>query len=269
MTHAQIDGTSALAIPQDLTPEQEQSIALQDAMEVLTLAKSVVVKTQEEYRAADEACAAIKAAMKKAEARRDELVRPLNTVVKKINAGFKDVTSTFEAALAAYRKPMTAFQEELARQRREAEEAARKERERLEAEAREAARIEREKAEAARREAEEAQARAQGAEQDPFEAALAQSDAEEAQRRADEANEAFKQSIRDARTVEVQPEFVPKVTGAASKTFTVWDFEITDPDLVPMRFRPIDQKLIAAEVRELKDKFSAPGVKITSRIEVK
>ena len=267
MTHAQIDGTSALAA-QDLTPEQEQSIALQDAMEVLTLAKSVVVKTQEEYRAADEACAAIKAAMKKAEARRDELVRPLNTVVKKINAGFKDVTSTFEAALAAYRKPMTAFQEELARQRREAEEAARKERERLEAEAREAARIEREKAEAARREAEEAQARAQGAEQDPFEAALAQSDAEEAQRRADEAAEAYKQSIRETH-VEIEPAYVPKVTGAGSKTFTVWDFEITDPDQVPLKYRPIDRTLIAKEVRESKGATDIPGVKVTSRIEVK
>jgi len=263
------EGTSALAIHPIPTPEQEQRLALQGAMEVLTLAKSVVVKTEDDYRAADEACAAIKAAMKKAEAKRDELVRPLNTVVKKINAGFKDVTNAYESALAAYRKPMTAFQEELARQRREAEEAARKERERLEAEAREAVRVEREKAEAARKEAEEAARKAQDVEQDPFEAALAQSEAEEAQRRSLEANEVFKQSIRDAHTAEIQPEFVPKVTGAGSKTYTVWDFEITDPDRVPLKYRPIDRALIAKEVRESKDATDIPGVKVTSRIEVK
>ena len=50
------EGSSALAIHPIPTPE-EQRLALQGAMEVLTLAKSVVVKTEDDYRAADEACA--------------------------------------------------------------------------------------------------------------------------------------------------------------------------------------------------------------------
>lgn len=262
------NGTSALATPDILSPEEEQRIALQGAMEVLTLAKTVVVKTDQDYRAADDACAAIKAAMKKAEAKRDELVRPLNTVVKKINAGFKDVENTFNQALAAYRAPMTAYQQELARQRAEAEAAAAKERARLQAIAEEEARKEREKAEEARRIAQEAAAAAQAVE-DPFEAALAQAAAEEAAQQADAAAEAFRQSVRDQRAIEVVPDATPRVTGAGSKTYTIWDFEIIDETLVPMKYRPIDRALIARDVRELKEAANIPGVKVTSRIEVK
>jgi hypothetical protein len=263
------EGTSALALNEVLTPDQEAALALQSAMEVLTIAKAVVVKTDQDYRAADDAVTAIKAAMKKADAKRDELVRPLNTVVKKINAQFKDVVSTFENALAAYRGPMTQFQMELARQRREAEEAARKEQEHLQAIAREEARKAEEVAAQARREADEAARRAQEAAVDPFEAALAQQEADDAQRAAQASMEAAQQSIRDVRKVEVIPEFTQKVTGAGSKTFTIWDFEVTDPDLVPMKYRPIDFKLIEKDVRELKGECRIPGVEVSSHIEVK
>ena len=252
-----------------LTPDQEAQQALQSAMEVLTIAKAVVVRTDEDYRAADDACAAIKAALKKADAKRDELVRPLNTVVKKINAQFKDVENAFNQALVSYRQPMTAYQTELARQRREAEEIARKEQERLQAIAREEARKAEEAAMQARQEAQAAAQRAQEAAEDPFEAALAQQEAEDAARAAQESLEAAKQSIRDIRKVEVVPDFVPKVTGSGSKTYTVWEFVVKDPALVPMKYRPIDESLIARDVRELKGECEIPGVKITSRIEVK
>lgn len=250
-----------------LTPEQEAAQALQSAMQVLTRAKAVIIKTDDDYREADSACAAIKGEIKKTEARRDELVRPLNTVVKKINAGFKDVSSALETALDAYRRPMTAYQSELARQRAEAEATARKERERLEAEARAKADAEMAAARKAQEEAEAA--RAAATVEDPFAALLAEDTAAEAERRAAEQAEAARQAIRDIRTIDVPVVAAPKVTGSASKTFTVWDFEIIDPERVPLRYRPIDRSLIAKEVRESKEATEIEGVRVFSRIEVK
>lgn len=254
--------------PEVMAPEQEAKIALEVAMQVVTRAKAVMVKSDDDYRQADSACASIKGEIKKVEARRDELVRPLNTVVKKINAGFKDVTAALETALDAYRHPMTTYQAELARQRAEAEAAARKERERLEAEARAKADAEIAAAKLAREEAEAARAAATN--EDPFAALLAEEEAEAAEARATEQAEAARQSIRDMATIEVVPEFVaPKVTGSASKTFTVWDFEITDPGLVPMVYRPIDHAALARDVKAGKDGCKIPGVRVFSRIEVK
>ena len=98
--------------------------------------------------------------------------------------------------------------------------------------------------------------------EDPFLAALAQSEAEE---KAEE----FKQSVYDHHAIQVPVAPTQKVTGSASKTYEVWDYEITDGALVPLQFRPIDEKLIAAEVRRLKGETDIPGVKVSSRIEVK
>lgn len=250
-----------------LTPEQEAAQALQSAMQVVTRAKAVVIKTDNDYRDADSACAAIKGEIKKTDARRDELVRPLNTVVKKINAGFKDVSSALETALDAYRRPMTAYQAELARQRAEAEAAARKERERLVAEARAKADAEMEAARKAREEADAARSAAQV--DDPFAALLAEDAAVEAERRAAEQVEAAKQAIRDIHTIDVPVVAVPKVTGSASKVFAVYDFEIEDESLIPMVYRPVDMAAILRDVRAAKEECRIPGIKVTKRTEVK
>jgi hypothetical protein len=261
----QIEGTSALAT-QVLTPDQEQQLALQSAMEVLTIAKAVHVETAEDYRAADDACAAIKSALKRADAKRDEFVRPLNTVVKKINAGFKDVENAYNSALAAYRGPMTRFQTKLTEARRVAEEAARKEKEEKEAQAREELRKAEEAAAQAQRDAEAAQKTTP--DEDPFEAALRQQELGDQQTVAQANVEAAKQEVREAITT-IIPDFVPKVTGGGSKTFTIWDFEVIDADLIPMKYRPIDFKMIEKDVRELKDKCVIPGIEVSSHVEVK
>lgn len=258
---------SEVLTPEVMAPEQEAKIALDQAMQVVTRAKAVVVKSDDDYRQADAACAAIKGEIKKVEARRDELVRPLNTVVKKINAGFKDVTAALESALDAYRRPMTGYQAELARQRAEAEAAARKERERLEAEAKAKADAEIAAAKLAREEADKA--RAAASDDDPFAAVLAEQAAAEAEARANEQAEAARAAIREMATIEVPVMATPKVTGAASKTFTVWDFEVTDAALVPLAYRPIDMKAIAADVRAAKEECKIPGIRVFSRVEVK
>lgn len=265
---------SEIINPEVMAPEQEAKIALEVAMQVVTRAKAVVVKSDDDYRQADSACASIKGEIKKVEARRDELVRPLNTVVKKINAGFKDVTAALELALDAYRCPMTAYQSELARQRAEAEAAARKEQQRLEAEARARAEAEIAAAKLAREEADKARSAAE--DDDPFAAVLAEEAAADAEARADEQAEAARAAIREIAKVEAPVAIVaPKVTGSASKTFTVWEIEITDPEQVPMLYRPIDTASILRDVRASVDPKTKenhariPGVRVFSRIEVK
>lgn len=251
-----------------MPPEQEAKIALETAMQVVTRAKAVVVKSDDDYRAADQACAAIKGEMKKIESKRDSFVRPLNDTVKRINAGFKDVTSALESALDAYRRPMTAYQAELARLRFEAEQEARKEQQRLEAEARAKADAEIAAAKKAREEAEAARAAVEG--DDPFAAALAEEEAAEAEARANAQAEAARAAIREMATVEAPVAFVaPKVTGSASKTFTVYDFEIEDESLIPKPYWILDRAAILRDVRAAKDDCRISGIKVTKKIEVK
>jgi multidrug efflux pump subunit AcrA (membrane-fusion protein) len=293
-------GSNALVeVLPPITPEQEAAAALHEAMSVVTQAKMVVVTDDATYRAADDACAAIKAAMKKAENERDGWVRPLNTQVKRINASFKDIENAYNAALSAYRTPMTAYQTQLAEARRKAEAEAQKERERLEAIAREEQRKAKAEydriaaeAEAARIAAEQAAQKARqdaesaadaNTELDPFDALLAEGNAtehaeesaretqrlaDEAQAKVDAAAESYKQSIRDSR-VEVAAAYVPKVTGSGSKTYELWEYTITDHAKVPMEYRPIDLAMVAAEVKRSKGATSIPGVTVTSRMEVK
>lgn len=267
MNEPMIDGTSALKCAV-LTPEEEARFQLGKAMEVLTLAKAVKVTSDEEYAAADAAVAAIKSAQRLAEAKRTSLTKPLNDTLKRINADFKPIDAAFEEALAFYRRPMSAYQAELARQRAEAEAEARRERERLEAEARAKAESEMEEARKAQEAADAARQAIESAE-DPLAALLAQEDAQEAERKAQEQIEAAKQAIRETASVVVIVPEVPKVTGSASKTHTVWKYEITDPALVPLRYRPIDEAAIARDVRTLKSDCEIPGVRIYSEIEVR
>ena len=237
-----------------VTPEEQARQALDEAMGVLTRAKTIIIKTDEDYSQADAACAAIKSAAKRVESLRKELVDPLNATVKKINAGFRPAADAYEQALEHYRRPMSAYQAELARQRREAEEAARKERERIEAEARAKADEEMAAARKAREEAKDAE--------DEFAALLAEDEAAEHTQTA-------MQTIRDMRMVDVPVITTPKVTGAASRTYTVWDFEVTDPALVPLEYRPIDMPSIGRDVRALKAECRIPGIRVFSRVEVK
>lgn len=258
-----------------ISPERYGEVALQEikkhlesAKSELAKAKGVVVKTDDDYRQADADMARIKAAMKKFEDFRDSLVRPFNSVVGLVNAAAKDVKNCHQAALDARREPMTAYQTELARQRAEAEAAARKEQQRLEAEAKAKADAEIAAAKLAREEADKARAAAES--DDPFAAVLAEEAALEAEARANEQAEAARAAVREMATVEVVPENVaPKVTGSASKTFTVWTYEVEDEALVPMAYRPIDHAALARDVKAGKGECKIPGVRVFSKIEVK
>ena len=242
--------------------DEIQKQELQKAMEVLTKSKAVIVTNQDEYSQADAAIAAIKGAMKAAEGKRLEMVKPLKDYTSRVDAGFRQIKTVFEDALRFYQLPMSAFQAKLAEERRKAEEDARRERERIERE--EAAKIE-----AARKAEDEARRAAEAAQQvaDPFEAALAEQEADDAAAAAQQVAEEAKQAIRNVATIPVAAP--PKVTGSASKTYEVWKFEITDPALVPLAYRPIDTAAIARDVKAGKGECNIPGVRVYSEIEVK
>ena len=258
---------NAVEILPALTPDQEAKAALGRAMEVLTMAKAVKIIDEDSYAAADAAVAAIKIAKKSAEAKRTSFVKPLNDTVSAINAEFKPISAAFDEALEAYRRPMTAYQTELARQRAEAEAEAKKERERLGAEARAKAEAEIAAAKKAQEEADAARAAVDG--DDPFAAILAEDEAAETQRLADEASEAARQAIREVHAVNVPVVVAPKVTGSASKTFTVYGYEVEDESLIPRPYWVLDHAALLRDVRASKDECRIPGLKITKSIEVK
>lgn len=263
--HSQTNGdrmSDTVEVLPALTPEQEARSALGRAMEVLTMAKAVKIIDEDSYASADAAVASIKSAQKQAEAKRTELVKPLNDTVKKINAAFKPVDAAFEEALAHYRRPMSLYQADLAEKRRKAEEDARLERERIERE-------ERAKVEAARKAEEEARlaAEAAAATDDPFAAILAEDAAKTAAEAAAQTAEAAKQAIREVVTMPVT--MPAKVTGSASKTFTVYGYEIEDESLIPRPYWILDHAALLRDVRASKDECRIPGLKITKSIEVK
>ena len=118
------------------------------------------IKDQSQYDSAIEIGKAVKTKYQETEAKRRELVDPLNEVVKKINAGFKKILEPLEAFERGIKRVCVDYQGEQERIRQEAQrkaqEAARIERERIEAQAR----VQREKEDAARHAEEEARSKA-------------------------------------------------------------------------------------------------------------
>lgn len=254
---------NGIVVAPGIDVEKEAKVAEQEALMVLTTAKAVVVSNDAQYLAADRNFGQIKQKMKEVEAQRVAITGPINTSLKLINAAFKRPMETLEAALAYYEKPMKEYQLELHMKRRAAEEAAAKERQRLEDEANAVAQAAREKAQQAQREADEAAKKAVAATTaDPLEALLLKEEADEKQADADAQFQASQQAYRDTRLVNVAEEYVPKLTGGGSRVNKRWKYRIVDAALVPKRYWVIDESLIAQEVREHKENFSAPGIEI-------
>lgn len=254
----------ALIVSPSIDVEKEAKAAEQEALMVLTTAKAVVVSNDAQYLAADRNFGQIKQKMKEVEAQRVAITGPINTSLKLINAAFKRPMETLEAALAYYEKPMKEYQLELHKKRRAAEEAAAQERQRLEDEANAVALAAREKAQQAQREADEAAHKAAAAATtvDPLEALLLKEEADEKQADADAQFQASQQAYRDTRLVNVAEEYVPKLTGGGSRVNKRWKYRIVDAALVPKRYWMINEALIAQDVREQKENFSAPGIAI-------
>ncbi len=178
----------------------------------------------------------IKAREKAAEAKRKELVGPLNQTVKTINQDFKDAMAPFEAAYKKVAGKVTDYraererirkaeEERLERERQERERKIREERERQEAEARAL----RERAEKEAREAEEERQKAKDEEDRQAAEALA----EEARQKAQEAQtaEAAIEALPEVQLPKAVVEQAATPSGAPSTKR--WDFAVTDLASLP------------------------------------
>lgn len=152
------------AVPEIITPDvvhvpPPEPSMLADAQELATVSAALAITTPDQYRQAGEQLTALKKRKTAIEAERARLLAPLNAATKAIREFFDQPLAWLNNAEAMLKRGILTYQDELERQRRQAErvaaEAARKERERLEREAaaaREKARLEREAAEAKARE---------------------------------------------------------------------------------------------------------------------
>lgn len=224
--------------------------------------RELVVQTEDDYRVAGEHLVALAARKKELDAKRRELVDPLNATVKRINDWFRDPIARCDEGRGRIERGMSAFRAEQRRieeeRQRVAAEAARKERERLE---REAAAAE----EKARKERERAEEKARLLEEQG-KAERAEAAREAAERRERERLEAAERQRAAAAMVPA----APVVTAAPVKaqgvsTRKVWDFEVVDVAKLPAKFLIADEKKIRKVVGALGADTEIPGVRVFER----
>lgn len=183
----------------------------------------------------DPICAAAHHAHKVAVQQRDDLLKPA------------------QHAREVLGKRMAQWDEAQARFRREAEQAAQRERERLEREAAEQAAAEQRRIQrdAETRRLEEA-------------AALeAKGDKVGAEQLIDAPISVPKVTPAPVFIPRPMPEAAPKLEGVSYSV--VWDFEITDPALIPREYLLVNDKAIRQVCKALKEKTNIPGIKAVSR----
>ena len=256
------------------------------AMAALAEARTLTVVDQGSYEFAAGKVQGYKGQRKRLEDLRVFLTGPLNKIVKSYNDRFRQPLADLDEAEATIERSMTGYRAEQARMaeeaRRRAEEAARVQREAAERKAREelakaeaeAAR-KREEEDRQRRLAEEAAARARAAKEagDKAAAAAAEKELEEAQAAERKAREQAEKvaaagqaraatSIEQAQNIQAAPPvYVPPPAAAGSSARETWDFEITDPALVPREYLLVNDKAIRGVVKALKGNANIPGVR--------
>lgn len=243
-----------------LTPQEVISQATEEARGLATVAKGVVVKTPEEYRAAGAGFAEVKAKRKELETRRLSITGPINQSLKLINEGFRAADAELERAQRFYEEPMLAFQRAEEEARREAERKAAEERRRIEQEAREKAAEEARQAKEALERAEALRAQASASE-DPLAAILAQDEADAAEREGADAISRSEAELRAAAMTTVVADAPARTTSAGSRVLMPWKHEVIDASKVPDQFKVVDEKALGAYARAMKDKAAVPGVR--------
>lgn len=203
-------------------------------------AEAVEVRTVEQAQNAQQIAANLSAELKRLEAERVELVKPLKDYTKGIDQKYKLAKAPLEAASKTLKGKILVFNEEVERQRRAEQRRLDEEREAREAEIRK------------RREAEEAEARAK-----QEEAAKAQREAEELAAEdpemaglVEETRDAAREAKTHADVISSLPETsipmstlapAPKVEGAS--TTKHWDFAVTELGALPTHLPDGEQLL--------------------------
>ncbi len=253
-----------------LTEAQASAVeqAAEQAGAIALAAQGLVIRTDEDYMAADAAFNRARKMKKAIEEDRRKLTGPLKEVVKLIEAKYAAPLDQVTKAEAAIRTTMEDYQRRKRAEQREAEARAAEEKRRQEEEARQAAQAKLDEAAKLKAQAEESAAAAQQlAAEDPLAAALLAEDAKEveleAQRKRDEGFAVIRESAAAPAVV------VPgKLIGAGSRTVYPWKHRVTDPSLVPDEYWVLDESKLAALARSLKDKAQVPGVEFYEDVRV-
>jgi hypothetical protein len=157
-----------------------------------------------------------------------------------------------ESAERTIKGRLSAYEQEEARKRREAEEAARRERERLEAEER------------ARMVAEQARLRREEEDRRLAEAAAAEAVGDVARAEQIIAAPVVIPPVAPRPVfVAPPPAPIPRVEGVSFRD--EWDFEISEESLIPRQYLTPDSTKIRGVVRALKDATAIPGIKVIRR----
>lgn len=197
------------------------------AEQFLATAQATAITNAQQNEAAGAYLKEIKAKAKEIEAVRVSFVKPLNDQVKVINDWFKRPLDILSQAEAAVKRVMLAWDQ--AERKRVAEEEAR-----LREEARK-----REEAERAKLEKRASKAEASGKEEK----------AEELRQQA-------------AMVSVPAPVLAPPPRASGVQVRKSWDFEITDPALVPREYLEINEVKIRKVVLALKGDTSIPGIRV-------
>jgi DNA repair exonuclease SbcCD ATPase subunit len=217
-----------------------------------------IIASNEDYQSADAELSRLSAKLKDIEAERVKLKAPILDAGRRIDDFFKRPAQFLEDARKAIKARMLTWQQELQRQRDEAEriarEAARKEQERLRAEAAKA-----EEAARKQREAAEAKARA-------LEAAGNAERAEAARIKAEEAERARMQRAEELRRAAEMMPSAPVVSIAqpesASSVRKSYDFEVIDEKAIPREYLIVDEKAIRKVVKALGARANIAGIRV-------
>lgn len=229
-----------------------------EAKNALTVALAYKIDTQVMYELAADDLKTIKAKAAVLEAKRKEIVDPLNRAVKAVNDLFRAPADFYGRAEKALKDGMSAYLDEQERNRREQEEAARRARE--DEDRRVAA-----EAEAARQAAEEA-ARQAAAAATPEEQAQAQAALDRASAKVEETAQA--QVVVATMPAPIIADHAPKVAGIARKT--TWRGECHDfmalvkavaAGQAPITLLELNQSALNQMARALKTTMAYPGCK--------
>lgn len=198
---------------------------------------TIVVTNQTELDAAMSTVRTVKHLLKQVEARKKELIDPLNAQVKLVRDYANEIAAPLEAAEAHVKAQLVAYERELARSREEARRREAEEQRKREAEAR--AKLEEER---------------KAAELEAMFATKEESDLAEATIEATETRVHTELAITHAQNLaQIDAQ---KVSGARK----VWTFKVTDLSLVPKEFFVLDEKKVRSQIRD--------GVREISGIEI-
>lgn len=253
--------------PNTQNAQAQAEAAEREAMEVLTVAKAIVVTNAEQFQAAGRVFAEIKTKLKDLENQRTAITGPINASLKLVNDLFRRPKESLEAALAFYERPMAAYKREEERLRREAEAAARKEQERLEQEARERAQAEERRLSEIRRQEEEARKAAESA-TNPVAAFIQQRKADELAQEAEAAFDSTTNALREAATVQAPIAYVPRATAAGVSSRTNWKFRIVDASKIRRELLIPNEQLIGEIARGQKEKAKEDGIEFYDEIKI-